>query len=276
MPDVILTPQTIKTFRKTVYDFFKTSGRHTLPWRQDHQPYKIMVSEIMLQQTQVDRVIPKFNEFIKTFPTIEDLAHAPLSAVIKQWQGLGYNRRGKFLHQAAQKIVADFNGQMPIEEKELLSLPGIGSYTAAAIQAFAFNKPVVIIETNVRTIFLYHFFADQDKVSDQELKPFVLQTLDTANPRQWYSALMDYGTYLKTVSPNPSRRSAHYTKQSTFKGSYRQVRGEILKALTLNDRLTQQQLLDTIAGDKTKFEQAAADLEKEGFITKNNTDYHLT
>lgn len=275
MSKSVLSSIDIKKFKNFILNYFHRYGRNYLPWRQDHDPYKIMVSEIMLQQTQVERVIPKFTQFLGAFPTVEKLAHASLADVLKQWQGLGYNRRGKYLHQAAQKIVTEFEGVIPRKEDMLLSLPGIGAYTAAAIQAFSFNKPVIIIETNVRTIFLHHFFPNQDKVFDKELIPLVAQTLDHSNPRQWYAALMDYGTYLKSVLPNPGRRSKHYAKQTTFKGSYRQIRGEVIKALALRDQRTYQELLDTITGDKTKLQDVLLTLEKEGFVKKNEIFYAL-
>ncbi len=173
----------------------------------------------MLQQTQVERVIPKYKAFLKAFPTPQKLAKAPLLRVLKLWSGLGYNRRAKYLWEAAKQWGA------PIE-----TLPGVGPYTASAVHVFAFNKPEILIETNVRTVFIHHLFPKSKKVTDRRLVPFITHTLDTKNPREWYSALMDYGSHLKSTHPNPSRRSKHHTTQKPFKGSDREIRGVILKA----------------------------------------------
>lgn len=266
----------IQQFQLFILRWYQRHGRHQLPWRQTTDPYHIMVSEIMLQQTQVDRVIPKYLAFIEKFPTVNDLATTTTAEVIKAWQGLGYNRRGLNLQRAAQQIIIEFKGKLPSTTEELLSLRGIGPYTAAAIQAFAFDQPSIVVETNIRTVFLYHFFPNQDQVGDQELKPLIEETLPATSAREWYSALMDYGTYLKSVLPNPTRKSKHYSKQSTFHGSLRQVRGQVLKNLTLKDSLTYEQLRDSITGDKTKLKQALNQLETEGFIAQQNDNYMLS
>lgn len=157
--DTDVSGQKIRAFRAAVWKYFHVSGRHNLPWRKTKDPYKILVSELMLQQTQVSRVLVKYAEFLKAFPTLESLARAPLGGVLKVWQGLGYNRRAKFLHQLAKVVVAESGGRLPRTETELLNLPGIGKATAAAILAFAFNQPVLYLETNVRSVFLHHFFT---------------------------------------------------------------------------------------------------------------------
>lgn len=256
----------VQRFQKHIQRFFAEYGRHDLPWRQNYDPYRILVSEIMLQQTQVDRVIPKFLSFLDQFPNFQSLATAPVSEVIRAWQGLGYNRRGLNLQRAAQHVVRDFNGHLPKSEEDLLNLPGIGPYTAAAIRAFAFNQPSIVIETNIRTVFIYHFFPTQDQVADQELLPLLELTLDRENPRQWYSALMDYGTYLKQVLPNPTRKSKLYSKQSKLEGSNRQVRGLILKALTQESTLTPTELSYRLAMSNSRIEPALHQLLKEGFV----------
>lgn len=221
----------LKQFQKTVLTYWKNSGRHDLPWRATTDPYKIMVSEIMLQQTQAHRVIPYYQAFLKKFPTIKVLAKAPLSDVLRAWSGLGYNRRAKFLHQAARAVVEQHAATMPRKYEELLALPGVGEYTAKAIRVFAYNEPEVFIETNVRSVFIHHFFPKGRKVSDARLLPLIADALHARDPRTWYSALMDYGTYVKSMHPNPSRRSKHHTKQSAFKGSNRQLRGAIIRRL---------------------------------------------
>ncbi len=214
-------------FRGLVYRHFDMSGRD-FPWRRTTDPYRILVSEIMLQQTQTGRTVEKYVEFIARFPNVGDLAQANATEVLAIWQGLGYNRRALALHRTARIIAAEFGGLVPREKSALMALPGIGAYTAAAIRAFAFNLPEVFIETNIRTAFIHEFFPDIEGVRDHDILPLVEATLDHAAPRRWYQALMDYGAMLKQ-SGNPSRRSAHHHLQSPFKGSRREARGIILR-----------------------------------------------
>jgi A/G-specific adenine glycosylase len=222
--------ETIQNFRRQVYNYFKQNGR-TLPWRTDYNPYHILVSEIMLQQTQVDRVTEKFVQFISAFPTLDSLADAPLERVLSAWQGLGYNRRANSLREAARQIIQLHKGVVPDDPEALKTLPGIGPATAASIAAFAYNKPTLFLETNIRTVYIHHFFPDRESVSDDELLQVANAALDRRNPRKWYSALMDYGTMLKKTEGNLSRKSLNYKKQAPFQGSKRQLRGMILKTL---------------------------------------------
>lgn len=223
----------LAAFTSQVDQYYNQHGRN-LPWRQAENDghfdaYKILVSEIMLQQTQVSRVIPKFEKFIALFPTVEVLAEAPLAAVIKAWSGLGYNRRAKFLWEAAQKLASQ---PEPWNYEQLVALKGIGSNTAAAVLVYSYNYALVFIETNIRTVYIYHFFVDREAVSDSELLPIIHATLDQKNPRGWFWALMDYGSFVKSTVGNLSRRSNMYAKQSPFQGSVRQLRGEILRHLS--------------------------------------------
>jgi A/G-specific adenine glycosylase len=217
----------IDDFQRQVWEFYDDYGRHELPWRQTTDPYPIMASEVMLQQTQVARVIPKYQEFLRRFPTVRSLAEAPLADVLRAWNGLGYNRRAKFLHQAAQQITDTFPSNVP----ELIKLPGIGPNTAGAILAYAFDQPVIFIETNIRTVFIHHFFLGQTDITDQAILRLVEQTLDQGRPREWYWALMDYGSHLKQTVGNLNRRGSSYAKQSAFHGSRRQLRGQIIRSL---------------------------------------------
>lgn len=220
-----------REFQAFVLDWYKVNGRHALPWRQTTDPYKVLVSELMLQQTQVARVIPKYEVFIQTYPTVQLLAAASLGDVLRLWQGLGYNRRAKYLHTCAQTVVSDYGGVFPVTEVDLRKLPGIGPYTAAAICAFAYNQPVELVETNVRQVMIHHFFKVQAEVTDAEILQKVSRTLPQDNARTWYAALMDYGTHLKAQHGNNTKKVKGYTKQSKFKGSDREVRGAILRAL---------------------------------------------
>lgn len=263
----------IESFRQTVWDYYHRHGRE-LPWRQPVlDPYTIMVSEIMLQQTQVIRVIPKYEQFLKTFPTIESLAAASFADVLAVWNGLGYNRRAKFLREAAQAVVASYQGVMPRTQSELVTLPGIGVNTAAAIMAYAYNQPVVFVETNIRTVFIYHFFNNEEGVSDKQLLPYIEAALDEEHPREWYWALMDYGTHLKATVGNRSQSSRHYKKQSAFHGSKRQLRAQVLRALLVGGQTADK--LGQLFVDE-RLGQVMHELEKEQLITKENNHFTLT
>lgn len=262
----------IREFQEIIWQKGRELFRN-MPWRADTRPYYVMVSEIMLQQTQVDRVIPKFEAFIAAFPTVESLAKASLAEVLQLWSGLGYNRRAKFLHEAAQKIVKEYDGTFPETQAELVSLPGVGVNTAGAILAYSFNQPSIFIETNVRTVYFYHFFEDNEEVSDVELKTVVEATVDTEHPREWYWALMDYGTYLKRQGVGKNNKSKHYKKQSPLKGSVREVRGQILKLLTIDD-YDEPRLREQLVADD-RFEPALLSLEKEGLVARTGHTLHL-
>ena len=209
--------------------YYHEEARAHLPWRATRDPYKILVSEVMLQQTQVERVIPYYKKFIRTYPSARVLARVSLANVLHVWQGLGYNRRAKYLHEAA-KILGKSDFPKTVEEIE--KLPGVGHYTARAVAAFAFNKPEVFVETNIRTVFFYHL-GPRRKLSDRQLLPLVERALAQSQmePREFYSALMDYGAHLKQQGIKLNAKSAHYKKQSAFEGSTRQVRGAILREL---------------------------------------------
>lgn len=245
-----------------------------MPWRQDVRPYYVLVSELMLQQTQVDRVIPKFNAFIAAFPDEQTLASASLADVLVLWSGLGYNRRAKFLHESARMVVSVYDGVMPSAFDELLTLPGVGPNTAGAIMAYAFNQPVVFIETNVRTVYFYHFFAHGDKVNDVELRQTVADTVDQDHPREFYWALMDYGSWLKKQGVGRIKQSVHYKKQSPLKGSVREVRGQIIRQLTM-DNTTEPVLRDALQADE-RFQVALDGLIKDGLVMRTGNKLHLT
>ena len=225
----------------------------------------------MLQQSQVDRVIPKFEAFMARFPSEQELAAASLADVLKEWQGLGYNRRAKFLHEAAKKIVE--LGEFPVDEQGLLALPGVGVNTAGAILTYAYNQPTVFIETNVRAVYIHHFFADSDNVDDKDIRLLVEETLDREHPREFYWAVMDYGVYLKKQGVRPSR-SKHYVKQSPLKGSVREVRGQIIAILAEGDT-TMQQLEARYEGDE-RFEPALGGLIADGLVMVTDNDIYLT
>lgn len=259
-------------FQKTIWEYYKKNKRD-FPWRKTRNPYKILVSEIMLQQTQASRVIPKYKSFIKKFPTMQALAKAKLKDVLSEWQGLGYNRRAIYLKQCALKIEKDFGGKFPKDFKMLCTLPGIGPATAGDLMAFAWNMPSIIIETNIRSVFIHFFFKDKENIHDKEILPLVAKTLDKQNPREWYWALFDYGAYLKETA-NPNRRSMHHVKQSKFEGSFRQKRAYIVR-LILSKPRTEKEIQKLTKYKAEEITKILSVLKKEGFIKKAKNKYFI-
>ncbi len=273
--------EAVADFRAVVLGHYREHGRD-LPWRRTRDPYSILVSEMMLQQTQVSRVLPKYDEFLSLFPDPRTLAEAPLSAVLAAWQGLGYNRRALALHRAARAVMSQHRGRIPSSVTELRRLPGIGPATAAAVCVFAYDDPLVFIETNIRSAFLHHFFRESPAVPDADILPLIEATLDRENPRDWYYALMDYGAWVKKTQPNPSRRSKHHTKQTSFQGSRRQLRAQVLRLLLETktaDRPFAENGVDMVMGldlvdiaallpswDPHEIEVAVDGLVREGFL----------
>lgn len=253
------------SFRKKVWAYYRMHGRHDLPWRKTHDPYKILVSEVMLQQTQVERVKPYYEAFIRRFPTARKLSAAPLSAVLSLWQGLGYNRRAKLLREAAQAVG---HGVFPKRLKELEKLPGVGPYTARAVMAFAYGKDAVLVETNVRTAVMHHFFPKRRKVSDEEIEKVLLAASPKGRGRQWNYALMDYGAHLKRSGVRLNAKSKHYVKQTRFSGSMREARGALLKELTRGSR-AEVRLLGLLGDDRrTQLKEALAALTRERLVRR--------
>ena len=241
-------------------------GRRPMPWRDLITPYRVVVSELMLQQTQVLRVMEKFPQFIQRFPDFATLSQASLADILEAWQGLGYNRRAKYLHAISRQIIEEWKGDLPQDPETLITLPGIGRATAGSISAFAFNQPVVFIETNIRRVFIHHFFTQEDIVADADIIPLVEKTLDHMNPREWYYALMDYGTWLAGRTENPNRRSRHYAKQSTFEGSDRQIRGQLLKRLLTEKRCSPEVLITDFQGDPSRVRRILLAMIQEGLL----------
>lgn len=270
----IITPQGIKLFQEHIFSFYAKNKR-TFMWRETTDPYHIVVSEIMLQQTQTQRVKEKFAEFIYLFPTFEALAQATQRDVIASWQGLGYNRRALALHSISQRVVTEFSGKLPQEPELLITFKGIGPNTAGSIAAFAFNKPTIFIETNIRTVFIHSFFSGQDNITDKTLLPLIKQTLVHEAPREWYYGLMDYGVSLKKNFNNPSRKSKHHTKQSKFEGSERQIRGMILKALTQHMTLSFEMLCDLIEREPARIKRNLNKLLEEKFIKTDGIQFYM-
>lgn len=266
-------------FKKTIHTFYR-KNRRDLPWRTKKgktkiDPYHVLVSEFMLQQTQVSRVAPKFEVFIKKFPDLQSLSRASLRNVISLWQGLGYNRRAKFLHESVKEIVQNHKGVVPKNTDKLEALPGVGPYIARAISTFAYNQPEVFIETNIRTVFIHHFFKNKKGIHDKEILEHVAQTLDQKNPREWYYALMDYGSHLKREGKDANARSVHYVKQSKFQGSDRQIRGQILKQLVDKKHISLPGLQKLVAVDPRRLEAQLRNLLSEKLVVKQGNYYKI-
>jgi A/G-specific adenine glycosylase len=262
----------IAAFRAEVLGLYAERGR-SFPWRETRDPWAILVSEVMLQQTQTDRVLPKYLAWMEAYPNPRALADAELAEVLKLWSGLGYNRRALALVKAASRIAS--LGRFPEEEDELRGLPGVGPYTARAVQAFAFGRPVVLVETNIRSVFLHRFFEGREGVADSEIAPLIEETLDRGDPRSWYYALMDYGVEIKKAFGNPNLRSAHYAKQSPFADSNRRVRGELLKELGSRGRADADELSRALPFSRERVEAALGELKTEGFVAESSGVYRL-
>lgn len=240
-----MNSKAVTAFQNKIWQFHKQNKRK-FSWREEITPYKIVVSEIMLQQTQTSRVVDKFSSWIQLFPSWAHLAQASEVQVLQAWQGLGYNRRGLALHKIAKIVVQEYNSQLPNDPQLLEALPQIGPNTAASICAFAFNKPVTFIETNIRTVFTHEFFPGETEIHDRDLLGLIKKTVDKNNSREWYYALMDYGNHLKKSLKKINSASKHYSKQSKFKGSKREIRGFIVKALTKSNHIPLEEIIQLI------------------------------
>ncbi len=267
-----------EAFKREVMEYYDSNGRHSLPWRKRITPYRVLVSEVMLQQTQVERVIPYFNRWMKHYPSMKKLSEASQGDILKLWSGLGYNRRALALHKIAQTLA---HKKFPQESEELLKLPGIGPYTAGAIRNFAFNQWTPFIDTNIRRVFLFHFFNGKENVKDEEILEKMKEIGYTHSPREWGYALMDYGAFLKTQQKeNPNRKSSHYRKQKPFLYSQRYWRSRILKTLLEKEQVKKEKLISLITSErnapkKNEIENILSQMEREGFLLEKNGDILL-
>ena len=304
---------TIPQFQKIILAWYK-KNRRDLPWRKTRDPYKILVSEVMLQQTQVTRVIPKYEEFLKAFPTLEKLAKAPNKKLLKIWSGLGYWRRAKYLKETAKIILVarapsyqtsprrrfgmvplradkspraqtpksrrDFEGRsfgISLPE-HLEELPGIGHYTACALACFAFGSSEAFLDTNIRRVYLHFFFRNRKNVPDKKIRKIAQKAVWEKNPREWHYALFDYGA-LVLKNKDINKRSKHYAKQSKFEGSFRSFRTKIMRFLLDQQKQTAtkskiKRFLKEAQSPYTP-EKVLAALEKDGLIKKKRNSYSL-
>lgn len=290
-------PQGIPQFKKTIWDYY-AKNRRSFPWRERSLMgtkttkkisdaewiYRVVISEIMLQQTQAPRVVEKFNSFMKKFPDFTALAAAPLQNVLAEWQGLGYNRRGMYVKRLAETIVTKYSGEVPQTKEELVELPAIGPHTAGSILAFAFNIAEPFIETNIRTVYIHFFFEEKSDVPDKDIYDVVAKTIDKENPREWFYALMDYGVMFKQAARearthDPAKRSKHYKKQSAFKGSNRQLRAALLKSIlevpTTLHGLVKKHRDDELDRTEEVILRNLEALQREGFIRSEKGVYSI-
>jgi A/G-specific adenine glycosylase len=270
----MLSKEQMRACQRAVWTYYKKHGRHNLPWRLVRDPYAILVSEMMLQQTQVARVIPYYERFLSVFPTVNTLAQASLGEVLVLWLGLGYNRRAKYLHDMARTVCAG-DGRVPTEYTALRALSGVGEYTARAVCVFSHNAPYALLETNIRTVFLAHFFSEQEggKVPDATLKEIADALLDIEHSREWHYALMDYGAFLKTQGVRTTRSATHVV-QKKFRGSSRELRGKVLKLL-LDMHATEALLEQKVGRSREEVHACLLTLKKEGLLEKKGRVWRI-
>ena len=262
-----LSPEVVQRFKGIINAYFKQSGRK-FPFREKIEPYYVLVSEIMLQQTQTGAVSERFLKFINLFPDFKTLAEAPQQKVLQAWQGLGYNRRAIALKRIAELIIEKHGGKLPESLEILRKFPQIGFNTASSILAFAFNKPVYFVETNIRRVYIYFFFPNQRNINDKDILEIVKKTANNKNPRNWYYALMDYGVMLKKAQPALNKRSAHYKKQAPFKGSNREIRGKILRLMLNRKSIVESKIASQLKVDPKRAKTVIDKLIKESFFKR--------
>jgi A/G-specific adenine glycosylase len=256
--------------------------RRAYPWRGSNDPYAVWVSEVMLQQTQASRVVPAFRSFLRRFPTVRALAAAPRRDVVQEWGGLGYNRRAVRLSQAARAIVRDHGGRIPRDPATLRELPGVGSYTAAAVASLGFGQPVAVVDTNVRRVVArVHVGIDGHEAQAKRVWALADAWLDRDDPVTWNQAVMDLGREVCRSEPRcdvcPLSRVCRFRRsgvtarrgprrQGPFEGSSRQARGAVVDALRSKWSLTPASLAAEIGFARSRVDAAVESLVLDGLL----------
>jgi A/G-specific adenine glycosylase len=259
----------IQQFQKKVFSFYRKKKRE-LPWRKTTDPYKILLSEFMLQQTQVNRVVLYYEQWTAKWPTIYALSVASLPEVLQMWMGLGYNTRAVNLHRAARKIVANYHGDVMTAVKQYKDLPGIGRYTSHAVQIFSANADLVTVDTNIRRIFIREFNLSE-QVSDKEIWKLAEACLPRGKSRDWHNALMDYGALSLTAQKTGIKPK---TQQSRFEGSDRQIRAQILRYLLTKD-MSISELKKNLGIEQMRLFPILEKMISEKIIVKEHKIYRL-
>jgi len=282
----------LTTFRRALLRAAPSLERD-LPWIRHADPWAVLVSEFMLQQTQTSRVVGPWTSFLERFPTPGDCADAPLSEVLRAWEGLGFHRRAKFLHEAAVMITRDFGGVVPATVVELRQLPGVGSYTANAIASFAFGHPVAVLDTNVGRI-LARAVANE-RLSPADAQRLADELRGSSDSRQFNQAMLDLGAQFCTSRPAcetcPVSRHCRWRqeggddpavlsggvskKQSTFAGSDRQLRGRILATLRMSATSYADLLANAGTDDDERVQRILQGLLADGLVEARGTRWHL-
>lgn len=269
--------------REALLEWFVPRTR-IYPWRRTRDPYRILVSEVMLQQTQAPRVEPAYRSFVRSFPSLRQLANARRSSVVAEWSGLGYPRRAVALSEAARAIVRDQGGAVPSEPAALQELPGIGSYTAAAVASIAFDVPVAAVDTNVRRIVArVAFGTEADEVAASDLAAVAHRWLDPRAPGTWNQALMDLGREVcRPARPRcgecPLARGCRFRangavpraarrRQQPFEGSMRQTRGAVVRELGAAPSHTLAALVQITGSPIDRVTEAVRGLAADGIVS---------
>lgn len=264
-----ISNKTITKFQRKVFTFYENHKRK-LPWRTTHDPYKILLSELMLQQTQVNRVITYYRAWIQKWPTIRHLATASRYEVLQAWMGLGYNTRAINLQKAAKRIVTEFEGNIIQAMEHCERIPGVGRYTSQAVLIFATNANRVTVDTNIRRIFIHEFNLPEN-ISDKTLWELAERCLPKGRSRDWHNALMDYGALHLTSQKTGIKPK---TRQPRFEGSDRQLRAHIIRMLLQNDEPFVN-IKKTLSVDTIRLQRILEKLCSEEILSKKNNQYHL-
>ena len=254
--------------------------RRAYPWRGARDPYRVLVSEVMLQQTQAARVAPAYRSFVRRFPTVRALARAPRADVVREWGSLGYNRRAVALSEAARIIIRDHRGRVPADPQVLAGLPGVGPYTAAAVASLGHGRPVPAIDTNVRRV-VARARIGRDESVPAEIEVAAAEWLDRGEPGSWNQALMDLGREVCRPVPRclacPLSRTCRFRlqgstparpqgRQTRFEGSFRQLRGAVIRDLRGVESTTLAALARRLGRPLADVASAVARLSAEGLV----------